>query len=79
MCLIRRCLASCVRCAGPDLDATVKVRIKAAPEGLVVPNKNVLVTVENTDPKCFWLVNYLETFLVQASTPSDPIAHSRHV
>jgi len=44
-----------------------QVRIKAAPEGLVVPTKNVLVTVENTDPACFWLVNYLETLLVQAT------------
>ena len=45
----------------------VQVRIKAVPEGTVVPVKNVLVTVENTDPACFWLVNYLETFLVQAT------------
>lgn len=36
------------------------VRIRAVPEGSVVPYKNVLFTVENTDPKCFWLTNYLE-------------------
>ena len=77
MCLIRRCLASRVRCAGPDLDATVKVRIKAAPEGLVVPNKNVLVTVENTDPKCFWLTNYLETLLVEVWYPMTVCTNSR--
>ena len=29
------------------------VRIKAVPEGMVVPNNNVLMTVENTDPLCF--------------------------
>ena len=40
--------------------------IKAVPEGTTVPNKNVLMTVVNTDPKCYWLTNYLETLLVQA-------------
>lgn len=39
------------------------VVIKAVPEGAIVPVKNVLMTVENTDPKCFWLTNYLETML----------------
>jgi nicotinamide phosphoribosyltransferase len=42
------------------------VRIKAAPEGAVIPYSNVMMTVENTDPKCFWLSNFLETLLVQA-------------
>lgn len=40
--------------------------IKAAPEGLIVPVKNVLVTVENTDPNCFWLTTWLETSLLRA-------------
>ncbi len=39
--------------------------IYAAPEGSVIPNRNVLMTIENTDPACFWLTNYLETLLVQ--------------
>ena len=33
----------------------------------VVTYKNVLMTVENTDPECFWLTNYLETLLVQVN------------
>ncbi|MDD5318679.1 MAG: nicotinate phosphoribosyltransferase [Candidatus Pacebacteria bacterium] len=41
------------------------VEIKAVPEGLVIPEGNVLLTIENTCPKCYWLVNYLETLLVQ--------------
>ncbi len=41
------------------------VSIKAVPEGTVVPVHNVLMTIENTDPKCYWLTNYLETLLVQ--------------
>ncbi len=40
--------------------------IRSVPEGTVVPVKNVLVTVENTDPKCFWLTTYLETALLRA-------------
>ncbi len=42
------------------------VVIKAVPEGTVVPVKNVLATVENTDPECFWLTTYLETALLRA-------------
>lgn len=41
------------------------IRIKAVPEGTVVPVSNVLMTIENLDPKCYWLTNYLETLLVQ--------------
>lgn len=42
------------------------VVINAVPEGSVVPVKNVLATIENTDPKCFWLTTYLETALLRA-------------
>ena len=41
----------------------IPLRIRAVPEGTVVPYKNVLFTVENTDPKCFWLTNYFEVKL----------------
>jgi len=40
--------------------------IRAVPEGTVVPVSNVLATVENTDPACFWLTTYLETALLRA-------------
>ncbi len=42
------------------------VVIKAVPEGTAVPNKNVLVTIENTDPECYWLTTWLETALLRA-------------
>lgn len=42
------------------------VKIKAVPEGLAIPTRNVLATIENTDPKCFWLTSYLETALLRA-------------
>ena len=42
------------------------IRIKAVPEGTIVPVKNVLVTVENTDPNCWWLTSFLETALLRS-------------
>lgn len=42
------------------------LRIKAVPEGSIVPVKNVLATVENTDPNCAWLTSYVETALLRA-------------
>jgi nicotinamide phosphoribosyltransferase len=42
------------------------VVIRAVPEGTVVPVKNVLATIENTDPKCYWLTTWLETALLRA-------------
>lgn len=42
------------------------LRIKAVPEGTVIPVKNVLATVENTDPNCAWLTSYVETALLRA-------------
>lgn len=41
------------------------VVIKAPQEGLVIPVQNVLVTIENTDDKCYWLTSFLETVLLQ--------------
>jgi len=53
------------------------ISIKAVPEGTVLPYKNVLMTVENTDPECFWLTNYLETLLVQVWYPMTVASNSR--
>lgn len=53
------------------------VRIRAVPEGTVVPTKNVLMTIENTDPSVPWLVNYLETLLVQVWYPTTVATQSR--
>jgi len=53
------------------------VKIKAVPEGLTVPTRTVLLTVENTDPKCYWLTNYLETLLVQVWYPITVASQSK--
>lgn len=46
--------------------------IKALTEGTVVPVRTPTLTIQNTDPKFFWLTNYIETLasceLWQAST-----------
>ena len=47
-------------------DGYLPVVIRAVPEGTVVPVKNVLATIENTDPECYWLTTYLETALLRA-------------
>ena len=41
------------------------LKIRAVPEGTVVPTKNVLVTIEPTDSKCLWLVDHVESALLR--------------
>jgi nicotinamide phosphoribosyltransferase len=55
------------------------VRIRAAPEGTVVPTHNCLMTIENTDPACFWLTNWLETMLVEVWYPTTVATQSREM
>jgi nicotinamide phosphoribosyltransferase len=55
------------------------VIIKAVPEGTTVPTGNVLLTIENTDPDLPWLVNYLETLLVQVWYPTTVATQSRYM
>jgi len=45
------------------------IKIKAVKEGTVVPTKNVLLSIENTDPNCFWLTNFIETSILQIWYP----------
>jgi len=47
-------------------DGRLPIEIKAVPEGTVLPTRNVLATVVNTDPACFWLTSFLETALLRA-------------
>lgn len=45
------------------------VEIKAVPEGMVIPKKNILMSVESLDPACFWVVSWLETIFVRLWYP----------
>ncbi|KKM86529.1 hypothetical protein LCGC14_1278060 [marine sediment metagenome] len=55
------------------------LRIKAVPEGTVVPIRNVMLTVENTDPEVPWLTNYMETLLCQLWYPTTVATISREI
>lgn len=58
---------------------SLPLKIKAVPEGTVVPIRNVMLTVENTDPAVPWLTNYLETLLCQLWYPTTVATVSRAI
>lgn len=61
-------------------EGRLPVVIRAVPEGVVVPTKNVLATIENTDPECFWLTTWLETALLRAVWyPTTVATQSWHI
>jgi nicotinamide phosphoribosyltransferase len=55
------------------------VLIKAAPEGTPIRIHNVLLTIENTCPECFWVTNYLETLIMQVWYPITVATISREI
>ena len=60
-------------------DGKLPIEIKAVPEGTPVDVSNVLMTVENTDRKSYWLPNYLEPLLLQVWYPSTVATLSAEV
>jgi nicotinamide phosphoribosyltransferase len=59
-------------------EGKIPVRIKAVAEGTLVPTRNVLVTVENTDPSMPWLTSYIETALLNATWYPTTVATRIH-
>ncbi len=55
------------------------LKIKALKEGLEYPTGIPLFTVENTDPNCYWLTNFVESLLLQVWYPTTVATQSRHV
>jgi nicotinamide phosphoribosyltransferase len=49
-----------------DHDGFLPVEIEAVAEGTVLPVKNVLVQIVNTDPRYWWATSFLETALLRA-------------
>lgn len=49
-----------------DHGGYLPVEIEAVPEGTVLPVRNVLVQVINTDPKYWWATSFFETALLRA-------------
>jgi len=62
-----------------ELGGYLPIKIRAVPEGTPVDASNVLMTVENTDPKCPALTNHLETILTHVWGPSTVATLSREV
>lgn len=60
-------------------DGHLPIRIKAVPEGTVVPQGNVLMTIENTDPRCASLTSFLETIVMQIWYPITIATNSREI
>lgn len=59
-----------------DLKGKIPVRIRAVPEGSVIPTHNALVTIESTDPKVFWIVSWIETMLLRVWHPINVATRS---
>jgi len=61
-------------------DGYLPVTIKAVPEGTVVPVKNILASIVNMDPECYWLTSFLETALLRAIWyPTTVATNSREI
>ena len=54
------------------------IRIRAVPEGTVVPTHNALMTIESTDPQAYWVPSYLETMLLRIWYPVTVATISWH-
>lgn len=48
--------------------------IKAVPEGLMIPYRNALISVENLDPRLPWLTSYFETMILRDVWTASTIA-----
>jgi nicotinamide phosphoribosyltransferase len=55
------------------------VKIRAVPEGMVVPTSNILMSVESTDPEFFWIVSWLETLLLRIWYPITVATQSYYI
>lgn len=55
------------------------LRVRAVPEGTIVPLRNALMTVENTDPEYFWLTSWFETQLMRIWYPITVATLSYHI
>ncbi len=54
------------------------LRIRAVKEGSIIEKRNVLLTIESTDPELFWLVGWAETLLMKVWYPTTvaTLSHS---
>lgn len=61
-------------------DGLLPIRISAVPEGSLVPVRQVLATIESTDPAVPWIGQFAETAILRAIWyPTTVATHSWHV
>lgn len=62
-----------------NLKGKLPIIIKALPEGSIFKPHEPILTIENTDPNCAWLVGWLETLLMKIWYPTTIATKSYHV
>lgn len=62
-----------------ELGGKIPVRIRAPQEGSIIPTSNVLVSIESTDPKVFWVVSWIETMLLRVWYPITVATRSNRI
>ena len=60
------------------LGGHLPLRIRAVPEGMVVPTHQALVTIESTDAQAYWVPSYIETLLLRLWYPVTVATISWH-
>ncbi len=55
----------------------IPVRIRAVHEGVSVPNHNIMMSVESTDPETFWVASWIEAMLVRLWYPCTVTTRGR--
>lgn len=63
-----------------EYEGRLPLKIRAVPEGLIIPTHNPMVTVENTGgSKTFWLTGYIETMLSRVWYPTAVYTRCWHM
>lgn len=61
------------------LNGKLPIRIRALPEGTVIPTHHMLMSIESTDQRAFWIVSYLETMLLRIWYPITVATQSHYI
>ncbi len=62
-----------------ELRGRIPLKIYAVPEGAVIPTNNILMRVESTNPRCYWVTTWFETLLMRVWYPTTVATVSWHI
>jgi nicotinamide phosphoribosyltransferase len=62
-----------------NYDGYWPLRIKSAPEGLTIPTRNILLSIENTDEQCAWATTYVEGMVMKVWYTTTVATISRNI